>query len=84
MMIWEKIDYCLYKNVKLKKIYLLLINKQKTEQEWDNFIAGNIKTRRSDILNPYYFNGTEKEIIKLNNDMMNYNLKEALNKFTLK
>ena len=84
MMIWEKIDYCLYKNVKLKKIYLLLINKQKTEQEWDNFIAGNIKTRRSDILNPYYFNGTETEIIKLNNDMMNYNLKEALNKFTLK
>ena len=48
------------------------------------FIPGNIKKRRTDITDPSYFNGIGEEIMKINNEIMNYNLKEAEKKFNQK
>ena len=48
------------------------------------FIAGNVKIKRSDITNPSYFNDIGEEIMKLNNDVMNYNIKEAQKKLNKK
>jgi hypothetical protein len=48
------------------------------------FIAGNVKIKRSDITNPSYFNEIGEEIMKLNNDVMNYNIKEAQKKLNKK
>ena len=48
------------------------------------FIAGNVKIKRSDITNPSYFNDIGEEIMKLNNDVMNYNIREAQKKLNKK
>lgn len=48
------------------------------------FIAGNVKIKRSDIANPSYFNEIGEEIMKLNNDVMNYNIREAQKKLNKK
>ena len=48
------------------------------------FIAGNVKIKRSDITNPSYFNEIGEEIVKLNNDVMNYNIREAQKKLNKK
>ncbi len=48
------------------------------------FIAGNVKIKRSDITNPSYFNEIGEEIMKLNNDVMNYNIREAQKKLNKK
>ena len=50
----------------------------------NNFIAGNVKARRSDITNPDYFNGIGVEIIKRNNELLNYNLNEAERKLKMR
>ena len=47
-------------------------------------IAGNVKIKRSDITNPSYFNEIGEEIMKLNNDVMNYNIREAQKKLNKK
>ena len=48
------------------------------------FIAGNVKIKRSDITNPSYFNEIGEEIMKLNNYVMNYNIREAQKKLNKK
>ena len=54
------------------------------EYDKNNFIASNIKTRNSDITNPFFYNGIAKEIIKLNQETMNYNKKLSENKYKKK
>lgn len=54
------------------------------ESERDNFIANNIKTKNSDITNPFFYNGIAKEIIKLNQETMDYNKKESEKRYLLK
>ena len=54
------------------------------EYDKDNFIAGNIKTKNSDITNPFFYNGVAKEIIKLNQETMDYNKRESENKYKQK
>ena len=46
-----------------------------------NFIPNNIKAKKTDITNPFFYNGVAKEIIKLNQEVMEYNRKESENKF---
>ena len=48
------------------------------------YIKNNKKFRRSDITNPCYFNEIGEEIIKLNSDVMNYNIREAEKKLNKK
>ena len=54
------------------------------EKERENFIASNIKTKNSDITNPFFYNGIAKEIIKLKQETMDYNKKESENKYKQK
>lgn len=56
---------------------LLLFKNRRNLSEKNIFVAGNVKTRRSDITNPFYFNEVGEEIIKLNNDVYKYNLQLA-------
>lgn len=56
---------------------LLLLKNRRNLSERNIFVAGNVKTRRSDITNPFYFNEVGEEIIKLNNDVLKYNLQLA-------
>ena len=60
------------------------ITKKNIFNNIQEFIAGNVKKRRTDITNPYYFNGIGEEIMKINNEIMNYNLKEAEKKFNIR
>ena len=57
------------------------IKKNPTEkdifQKRDELIKNNAKFRRSDIPNPSYFNEIGEEIMKLNNEAMDYNIREA-------
>ena len=46
-----------------------------------NFIPSIIKARGSDITNPFFYDCIAKEIIKKNQETMDYNLKESENKF---
>jgi hypothetical protein len=69
----------------------MLFNNQKSSTQKNIFIENNkqefianLKKRRTDITNPSYFNGVGEEIMKLNNDIMNYNLKEAEKKMKRK
>ena len=52
--------------------------------EKSNFIANNVKTKNSDITNPFFYNNVAKEIIKLNQETMEYNRKESENKYNKK
>ena len=47
-------------------------------------MKSNVKFRRSDITNPSYFNEKGEGIMKLNNDAMNYNIREAEKKYNKK
>ena len=47
-------------------------------------MKSNVKFRRSDITNPSYFNEIGEGIMKLNNDAMNYNIREAEKKYNKK
>ena len=79
------------KNEDIEKRQILFNNNKSSTQKnifIDNnkkqeFIA-NLKKRRTDITNPFYFNEIGEEIMKINNDMMNYNLKEAEKKMNKK
>ena len=51
------------------------------EVDKKNFIPSLIKARGSDITNPFFYDRIAKEIIKKNQEMMDYNLKESENKF---
>lgn len=57
------------------------IKKNPTEKDIfkkrDELIKNNAKFRRSDIPNPSYFNEIGEEIMKLNNEAMDYNIREA-------
>ena len=57
------------------------IKKNPTEKDIfkkrDELIKNNAKFRRSDISNPSYFNEIGEEIMKLNNEAMDYNIREA-------
>ena len=57
------------------------IKKNPTEKDIfkkrDELIKNNAKFRRSDITNPSYFNEIGEEIMKLNNEAMDYNIREA-------
>ena len=55
-----------------------------SEKEKDNFIASNIRTKNSDITNPFFYNGIAKEIIRLKQETMDYNKKELENKYKQK
>ena len=56
---------------------------QKEDQKID-FIPNNIKTKGSDITNPFFYDHVAKEIIKKNQEVMDYNLKESENKYIKK
>lgn len=58
------------------KKLLLFKNKGNLSQR-NIFVAGSVKSRRSDITNPFYFNEVGEEIIKLNNDALKYNIQLA-------
>ena len=69
----------------------MLFNNQKSSTQKNIFIENNkqefianLKKRRTDITNPSYFNGVGEEIMKINNDIMSYNLKEAEKKMKRK
>ena len=49
-----------------------------------NFIPSIIKARASDITNPFFYDCISKEIIKKNQEAMDYNLKESENIFNKK
>ena len=51
------------------------------EVDKKQFIPRNIKARGSDITNPFFYDCIAKEIIKKNQETMDYNLKESENKF---
>ena len=57
------------------------IKKNPTEKDIfkkrDELIKNNAKFRRSDIPNPSYFNEIGEEIMKLNNEAMDYNIRET-------
>ena len=59
-------------------------NKSIIDYDKHNFIASNIKTKNSDITNPFFYNGVAKEIIKLNQETMDYNKRESENKYKQK
>ena len=54
-------------------------NKNSTENETqnENFIAGKINSKHTDITNPFFYNGIAKEIIRMNQETMDYNRKES-------
>ena len=54
------------------------------EVDKKNFIPSLIKARGSDITNPFFYDRIAKEIIKKNQETMDYNLKESENKFLKK
>ena len=54
------------------------------EVDKKNFIPSLIKARGSDITNPFFYDRIAKEIIKKNQETMDYNLKESENKFIKK
>jgi len=58
------------------------INK-KEDQKMD-FIPNNIKTKGSDITNPFFYDHVAKEIIKKNQEVMDYNIKESEYKYIKK
>jgi len=70
----------------------ILFNNNKSSTQKNIFIdnnkkqefVANLKKRRTDITNPFYFNEIGEEIMKLNNDIMNFNLKEAEKKMNKK
>lgn len=59
-------------------------NNNIVEVDKKNFIPYNIKARGSDITNPFFYDCIAKEIIKKNQEAMDYNLKESENKFKKK
>ena len=60
-------------------------NKNNTiEVDKRNFIPSYIKARGSDITNPFFYDRIAKEIIKKNQETMDYNLKESENKYIKK
>ena len=54
------------------------------EVDKKNFIPSLIKARGSDITNPFFYDRIAKEIIKKNQETIDYNLKESENKFIKK
>lgn len=52
-------------------------NNDTIETEKKNFIPNNIKARGSDITNPFFYDRIAKEIIKKNQEVSKYNLKES-------
>ena len=59
-------------------------NNNSIEVNKKNFIPSIIKARGSDITNPFFYDHIAKEIIKKNQETMNYNIKESENKFIKK
>ena len=59
-------------------------NINKKEEKKIDFIPNNIKTKGSDITNPFFYDHIAKEIIKKNQEVMDYNLKESENKYIKK
>ncbi len=49
-----------------------------------NFTPNIIKAKKTDVTNPFFYNGVAKEIIKLNQEVMEYNKKESENKYNNK
>ena len=72
-------------NIRIKQLNKKELNfnikKNPTEKDIfkkrDELIKNNAKFRRSDIPNPSYFNEIGEEIMKLNNEAMDYNIREA-------
>ena len=50
----------------------------------NNFIPGLIKTKGSDITNPFFYDQVAKEIIKKNQEVMDYNKKQSEYKYNKK
>ena len=63
----QKLNFNIKKNPTEKDIF----------KKRDELIKNNAKFRRSDIPNPSYFNEIGEEIMKLNNEAMDYNIREA-------
>ena len=49
-----------------------------------DFTPNIIKAKKTDVTNPFFYNGVAKEIIKLNQEVMEYNKKESENKYNNK
>ena len=60
------------------------INNNSIEVNKKNFIPSYIKARGSDITNPFFYDRIAKEIIKKNQEAMDYNLKESEDKYIKK
>ena len=86
-----------FSNDLIRKKYLLQQNKSATnintynmkninkkEEKKIDFIPNNIKTKGSDITNPFFYDHIAKEIIKKNQEVMDYNIKESENKYIKK
>ena len=61
-----------------------IINNNTIEVDKRNFIPNYIKARGSDITNPFFYDRIAKEIIKKNQEAMDYNLKESESKYITK
>jgi len=59
-------------------------NINKKEDKKIDFIPNNIKTKGSDITNPFFYDHVAKEIFKKNQEVMDYNIKESENKYIKK
>ena len=51
------------------------------EKDVKNFTPGSVKARGSDITNPFFYDRIAKEIIKRNQEAMDYNIKKSENKY---
>lgn len=82
----ERKKYTLYENKSASNINSFSIGDKSNTIEVDkkNFIPSYIKARGSDITNPFFYDRIAKEIIKKNQETMDYNLKESENKYIKK
>jgi hypothetical protein len=56
-------------------------NINEKEDKKIDFIPNNIRAKGSDITNPFFYDHVAKEIIKKNQEVMDYNIKESENKY---
>jgi len=77
-------DRLLYNKKSLTEKNIFARNIKIIDRPKNDFIAGNVKARRSDITNPDYFDRIGSEVIKRNNEVLSYNLNEAERKLKLR
>ena len=56
-------------------------NNNMNESQKENFIAGKINSKHTDITNPFFYNGIAKEIMRMKQEAMDYNKNESEKKY---